>query len=92
MEEAGWIRAQWRTTENHRRARVYELTRAGRKQLETDERRWTSVTAAIAQVLKTRRTLQSLDLESRPFTLQRGDEALKAAHWPKIVEEWIYFE
>ncbi|HTS76189.1 MAG TPA: PadR family transcriptional regulator [Bryobacteraceae bacterium] len=52
MEEARLIRARWRTTENRRRVRVYELTAAGRKQLQSDERRWTSITAAIAQVLK----------------------------------------
>jgi len=52
MEEAGLIRAKWQTTENNRRARVYELTAAGRKQLDSEERRWTSITAAIAQALK----------------------------------------
>ena len=52
MEEAGWVRARWRTTENNRRARVYELTALGRKQLQSEERRWTSITAAITQVLK----------------------------------------
>jgi len=52
MEEARLIRARWRTTENRRRVRVYELTAAGRKQLQSDERRWASITAAIAQVLK----------------------------------------
>jgi PadR family transcriptional regulator len=52
MEEAGWVRAGWQTTENKRRARVYELTALGRKQLHSEERRWTSITAAIAQALK----------------------------------------
>src|SRR5580692_2822234 len=52
MEEAGWVRARWQTTENNRRARVYELTALGRRQLQSEERRWTSVTAAITQVLK----------------------------------------
>jgi PadR family transcriptional regulator, regulatory protein PadR len=52
MEERGVIRARWRTSESGRRIRVYELTAAGRKQLHSEERRWTSVTAAIAQVLK----------------------------------------
>jgi PadR family transcriptional regulator, regulatory protein PadR len=52
MEEAGLIRARWKTTENNRRARVYELTALGRKELQTEERRWTSITAAISQVLK----------------------------------------
>jgi PadR family transcriptional regulator, regulatory protein PadR len=52
LEEAGWVRAVWRTTEKNRRARVYELTAAGRKQLQAEESRWTSITAAIGQVLK----------------------------------------
>lgn len=52
MEEAGWIRARWKTTENKRRARIYELTLAGRKQLSEEERRWTAIAAAIGQVLK----------------------------------------
>ncbi|MGD0298182.1 MAG: PadR family transcriptional regulator [Bryobacteraceae bacterium] len=51
MEEAGWIKAKWLTTENKRRARVYEITAAGRKQLEEQESRWREVTAAVAHVL-----------------------------------------
>src|SRR5580658_2249813 len=46
MEEAGWIRARWQTTENNRRARAYELTALGRKQLHSEEHRWTSIAAA----------------------------------------------
>ena len=52
MEEAGWIKAKWLTTENKRRARVYEITALGRKQLEEQESRWRSVTAAVAHVLQ----------------------------------------
>ena len=52
LEESGWIRAEWITTENNRRARVYKLTPAGRKQLVDEERRWTSIAAAIGQVLE----------------------------------------
>jgi PadR family transcriptional regulator, regulatory protein PadR len=52
MEEAGWIRARWKTTENNRRARVYELTPLGREELETEERRWTSINTAICRVLQ----------------------------------------
>jgi transcriptional regulator len=52
MEEDGWIKAKWVTTENKRRARVYEITGAGRKQLEAEEGRWRTVTAAIDQVLQ----------------------------------------
>src|SRR5580692_1704585 len=50
MEESGWIRATWTTTENNRRARIYEVTAAGRKQLTDEESRWTSIAAAIGQV------------------------------------------
>ncbi|HEY2382715.1 MAG TPA: PadR family transcriptional regulator [Terriglobia bacterium] len=52
MEEAGLIKAKWSMTENNRRARMYEVTAAGRKQLQQDEQRWTAVAAAIGQVLK----------------------------------------
>jgi PadR family transcriptional regulator, regulatory protein PadR len=52
MEEDGWIRAKWTTTENKRRARIYEVTAAGRKQLKEEEHRWTSIAAAIGQVLE----------------------------------------
>ena len=53
MEEAGWIRAEWITKENGRRARIYELTPAGKKQLAAEESRWQSVTAAVNRVLRT---------------------------------------
>lgn len=52
MEEEGWIRAEWVTTENKRRARVYAITAAGRKQLAAEEARWTAVTAAVGRVLR----------------------------------------
>jgi PadR family transcriptional regulator, regulatory protein PadR len=52
LEESASVRARWKTTENNRRARVYELTAAGRKQLEAEEQRWTSITAAINLALK----------------------------------------
>jgi PadR family transcriptional regulator, regulatory protein PadR len=52
MEEAGWIKARWVTTENKRRARLYEITADGRKQLEDEEVRWKLVTAAVGQVLQ----------------------------------------
>ena len=53
MEEAGWIRAEWITKENGRRARVYELSARGTKQLEAEEQRWQAVTAAVNRVLRT---------------------------------------
>jgi len=52
MEEAGWIRAQWITKDTGRRARLYELTAAGREQLSTEESRWQAVTAAVNRVLR----------------------------------------
>jgi transcriptional regulator len=52
MEEAGWIKARWKVTAHGRRARTYELTAAGRKQLEAEEARWQAVTGAIGHILK----------------------------------------
>jgi len=51
MEAKGWIDADWRMTENNRRAKYYSLTRAGRKQLETELAQWDRMSAIIAQVL-----------------------------------------
>ena len=53
MEEAGWIRAEWIKKDTGRRARVYELTAAGKKQLAIEESRWQCAFAAINQVLRT---------------------------------------
>jgi PadR family transcriptional regulator, regulatory protein PadR len=53
MEEAGWIRAEWVIKETGRRARIYELTAAGKKQLAAEESRWQSVTSAVNRVLRT---------------------------------------
>ncbi len=52
MEEAGWIRAQWIVKDTGRRARVYELTHAGKKQLVAEESRWQAVSVAINRVLR----------------------------------------
>jgi PadR family transcriptional regulator, regulatory protein PadR len=52
MEEAGWIRAEWIKKENGRRARMYELTAAGKKQLSAEESRWQAISAAINRVLR----------------------------------------
>jgi transcriptional regulator len=52
MEEAGWIRAEWITKDTGRRARTYELTAAGKKQLGAEESRWQAVTSAINRVLR----------------------------------------
>lgn len=53
LERKGWIRARWGTTENNRRAKYYELTRSGRRQLEAEKDAWEKLTAAMAQVLGT---------------------------------------
>ena len=53
MEQAGWISAEWITKETGRRARIYDLTAAGRKQLGAEESRWQAVTAAVNRVLRT---------------------------------------
>jgi len=52
MEEAGWIQAQWITKDTGRRARIYELTASGKKQLAAEESRWQVVTSAVNRVLK----------------------------------------
>jgi|ERR1051326_344819 transcriptional regulator len=52
MEGAGWIRARWVTKENGRRARIYELTAAGKDQLAAEESRWHAVSSAVSRVLR----------------------------------------
>ena len=53
MTEAGLLKAEWRISEAGRRARFYELTAKGRRKLETDEKRWRSVSGAVAKILRT---------------------------------------
>jgi transcriptional regulator len=50
MEDKGWIEAEWRMTENNRRAKYYSLTRAGRKQLEHEQALWDRMNAIITLV------------------------------------------
>jgi transcriptional regulator len=52
MEEIGWITASWTVTENKRRARIYQMTRAGKKQLAAETERWNSFSAGVARVLR----------------------------------------
>jgi transcriptional regulator len=52
LERSGWLDAEWQRTENGRRARVYSLTRAGRKQLEAETADWSRRAGAIARLLK----------------------------------------
>ncbi len=51
MKRRGWITAAWRATENNRRARYYELTAAGRRQLEIERATWERTSAAVNWVL-----------------------------------------
>ena len=52
LERAGFVDGEWRQTENSRRARFYSLTRAGRKQLETETAEWNRRAAAVGRLLK----------------------------------------
>jgi len=52
LERRGWIKARWGTSENNRRARYYELTKAGRARLAHERETWNKLTAAVAQVLR----------------------------------------
>ena len=51
LEQSGWISSEWGASENNRRAKYYRLTRAGRKQLETEQVNWDRMSAVIATVL-----------------------------------------
>jgi len=51
LERRGWIKAHWGTSDNNRRAKYYELTRSGHKQLEVEKDAWEKLTAAVSQVL-----------------------------------------
>jgi len=52
MEESGLIKARWMVTENNRRACIYEITAAGRKELGAEESRWRAISSAIGRVLR----------------------------------------
>ncbi len=52
MEHLGWIRAEWQTTANNRRARMYALTRAGEKRLAEEQAKWARLTRGVARVLR----------------------------------------
>ena len=51
LERRGWIRAEWGASDNNRKAKFYELTRAGRKQLDAESDAWARLTKAVALVL-----------------------------------------
>ena len=52
LEQEGWIKAEWKQTENNRRAKFYSLTRPGRKRLEIETASWNRRASAIARLLK----------------------------------------
>lgn len=52
LEKQGWIKSEWRTSEHNQRAKYYQLTAAGKKQLASEGDRWRRVTAAIASLLQ----------------------------------------
>ena len=53
LERRGWIRARWGTSDNNRRAKFYELTKNGRRQLEIERDAWEKLTAVVSQILRT---------------------------------------
>lgn len=52
MERKGWIKSKWGQSENNRRAKYYNLTRKGKKQLKEEEQSWERLTTAIAAILE----------------------------------------
>ncbi len=52
MEQHGWVRAEWGTTEKKREARFYVITPKGRKQLAEEEQTWSRLTEGVARVLR----------------------------------------
>jgi PadR family transcriptional regulator len=52
MQDRGWIRSEWGQSDNNRRAKYYELTRAGRRQLEREAAGWEQLTLAIGLVMR----------------------------------------
>jgi PadR family transcriptional regulator, regulatory protein PadR len=52
LEQEGWIRAEWRASENNRKAKFYSLTRLGRKRLDAETAHWDRLSAAITRVLR----------------------------------------
>jgi PadR family transcriptional regulator PadR len=52
LEQEGWIKAEWRASENNRRAKFYSLTRLGRRQLDREAANWNRLSAAISSVIK----------------------------------------
>jgi len=53
LEEQGWITASWKTSDNNRQAKYYELTRQGRRQLVEEKENWLRLSAAVARIVGT---------------------------------------
>jgi PadR family transcriptional regulator len=56
LEQEGWIKAEWRTTDNNRRAKFYSLTRLGHRQLKKEAQNWNRLAAAISHVVRLEET------------------------------------
>ena len=54
LEKRGWVRTEWKTSENKQRAKYYRLTAAGRKQLLVEQSRWSQIVEAVAALTKQR--------------------------------------
>ena len=52
LEKQGWLKSEWRQSENKQRAKFYSLTAAGRKQLAAEQSRWEQMSAAIASLMR----------------------------------------
>lgn len=60
LEQRGWIKGAWGTSENNRRARFYSLTASGRKQLSIETNRWNRLVESIARVMEPGATAESV--------------------------------
>jgi PadR family transcriptional regulator PadR len=52
LENQGWVQSEWKITENKQRAKYYRLTRAGKKQLASEQSRWNRIVAAVTRVMR----------------------------------------
>jgi PadR family transcriptional regulator PadR len=52
LEQGGWIKAEWKQTENNRRAKIYSLTRLGKRQLDAEAANWERLSSAISRVIR----------------------------------------
>ena len=52
LEQRGWLSSSWGASENNRQAKFYQLTRAGRRQLQKESREWTRLSAAVARIME----------------------------------------